>query len=333
MEFNMQNLTMKQVDVFTTKPFGGNPAGVFFNAEGLTIESMRKIAGNMYFCETTFVTKSGSKDATYRIRFFYPNGEANLSGHAMIATCFALAEEGMVQLDHGQTQIYFETNIGNVPVNYYFNKDHTSEISENDKNRIALIVDGNKTGALEKIMLNQIIKGYRPTDIPVGDISKILGIDEKEISGTGLPLEIVSNGLTQLIVPVLHKKTVINMQPDLIRLRLMNQKYEIQTSDVFTLDSLDSYCITYSRHFSPVMGLWEDPASGAGAASIATYLLRHGVITPGTVIMEQGKDVDNLARVFVDIDKTNGEWDSVWVGGLAVTSITREVDVENGEIL
>lgn len=329
----MLNLTMKQVDVFTTKPFGGNPAGVFLHAEGLTTENMRKISGNMIFCETTFVTKAGSGDAEYRIRFFYPNGEANLSGHAMIATCFALAEEGMVQLAHGQTQVFFETNIGSVPANYYLDKGHTSEISKDDKNKIALIVDGNKTGALEKIMLNQTIKGYKKADVPIEEISRILGIDEKEISGTGLPLEIVTNGLIQLIVPVLHKDTVVNMQPDLVRLRLMNQKYEIQTSDVFTLDSLDSRCITYSRHFSPVMGLWEDPASGAGAASIATYLQRHGVITPGTVIMEQGKDVDNLARVFVDIDKSDGERDSVWVGGLAVTSITRELDVEIGEIL
>ena len=90
----MQSLVMKHVDVFTTNPFGGNPAGVISEADALSSEIMLAIAGEMNLSETTFVTLPSTDEALFRIRFFTPSEEVNLSGHAIIASCYALIEDG-----------------------------------------------------------------------------------------------------------------------------------------------------------------------------------------------------------------------------------------------
>ena len=51
----MRLLPFFQVDVFTDRPFGGNPLAVFPDGEGLTTADMQRIAREMNLSETTFV--------------------------------------------------------------------------------------------------------------------------------------------------------------------------------------------------------------------------------------------------------------------------------------
>jgi hypothetical protein len=53
---NMSTLAYEIVDVFTDRPFAGNPLAVFPEAEGLTAVQMQAIASEMNLSETTFVT-------------------------------------------------------------------------------------------------------------------------------------------------------------------------------------------------------------------------------------------------------------------------------------
>ena len=58
----MTVIRIKQVDAFTDVPFGGNPAGVVTNAEGLDEGQMQKVAREMNLSETAFVTPSDKAD-------------------------------------------------------------------------------------------------------------------------------------------------------------------------------------------------------------------------------------------------------------------------------
>lgn len=327
----MKELIAKQVDVFTTQPFCGNPALVITEAHELKIEEMQSIAGEMNSSESTFVTVPESKEAMFRVRFFTPSFEYDLSGHAMIATCFALAEEGKIPLDDGLTTVNFETNVGIVPVEFYFDKSDTSTVITGEPDRISLVVNGVNKGILKKIMINRTINEYRVPEVPVDSIAEVLGVDKSEIIRTHLPVEIVFSGVYQLVVPLLHTETLINMQPDIIKLKLLNQKLGVQTSDIFSLEPIHPDCAVYSRHFSPIMGMWEDMGSGTGASSICAYLLRHGVITKHSITMEQGREIDRLARVMVEAEMAD-DTVSVKVGGLAVTSFIRHLVLEGDEI-
>ena len=83
-------LTIYQVDAFTDKLFGGNPAAVIPLDEWLDTELMQKIALENNLSETVFIVPSGKADADYDIRWFTPEVEINLCGHATLASAWVL---------------------------------------------------------------------------------------------------------------------------------------------------------------------------------------------------------------------------------------------------
>ena len=332
----MSELILKCVDVFTIKPFGGNPAGVITAADDLATEALQEIASGMKMnlVELGFVSVSKRKDAAFRIRYFTPSRELETSGHVTIAACFALLEEGRIVLQNGVTRVVFETDVGIVPVEITFTNDAAPEIAvKKSGNDSIAITGGPNCGILEKIMIRQPVHRYRPASIPTDELAHVLGIEPIEITRTGLPVAVASHDLDWLIIPVKHRDTILKMKPDLIKLAMLNRRHGVQTNHIFTLDSFSADCISYSRHFGPAMGLWEDPASATASAGLSTYLLEHGVTTTDSMIMEQGKEVGSIARIHIEVSRDKGRPESVWVGGLAVTSITRKLDLVSGEVL
>lgn len=330
----MQQLRVKQVDAFTDLPFGGNPAGVITEASDLNVRSMQRIASEMNMSETAFVSGTTRPDATFRIRFFTPTEEVDMSGHVIIAASFALAEDGRVELHDGITRIVFETNAGIIPIDIHFRPDGSPDpLDDAIENGVPLHNGGLQTGTLEKIVLNQKVRRYRHSTIPVGEIAAILGIREREITKTGLPLEIISTGLEQLMIPVDRRETIMRMHPDLIKLSLLDKHYGIDTNHIFSLDTYAPESTTYSRHFAPKLGMWEDAATGTAAAGLGTYLMRHGVVARGIMLMEQGMDENRLARILVEVDESDRNYGIARIGGLAVTSITRTVHVDENSVV
>jgi PhzF family phenazine biosynthesis protein len=84
----------KQVDVFTHRPFLGNPVAVVIGAEGLDSATMQRIAGWTNLSETTFLLKSAQAD--YRLRIFTPRQELPFAGHPTIGSAHAALESGFV---------------------------------------------------------------------------------------------------------------------------------------------------------------------------------------------------------------------------------------------
>ena len=74
----MKSLRFKQVDVFTAKPFLGNPVAVVVSAEALDTAQMQRIAGWTNLSETTFLLKSAKAD--YKLRIFTPRQELPFAG-------------------------------------------------------------------------------------------------------------------------------------------------------------------------------------------------------------------------------------------------------------
>ncbi len=83
-------LDIFQVDAFTAKPFGGNPAAVVPLDTWLPDETMKNIAAENNLAETAFFVKSGDR---YDIRWFTPKVEVNLCGHATLATAHVIFNE------------------------------------------------------------------------------------------------------------------------------------------------------------------------------------------------------------------------------------------------
>ncbi len=75
------------VDAFADAPFAGNPAGVCLPETPLADELMQKIAAENNLPETAFVVKNG---AAWDLRWFTPETEIDLCGHATLGTAFVL---------------------------------------------------------------------------------------------------------------------------------------------------------------------------------------------------------------------------------------------------
>jgi predicted PhzF superfamily epimerase YddE/YHI9 len=91
----MSTLAFKQVDVFTGRPYHGNPVAVVIGAEELETEDMQRIAGWTNLSETTFLLPSSSAD--YRLRIFTPRQELPFAGHPTIGSAHAALEAAFVE--------------------------------------------------------------------------------------------------------------------------------------------------------------------------------------------------------------------------------------------
>ncbi|MCH7943131.1 MAG: PhzF family phenazine biosynthesis protein, partial [Proteobacteria bacterium] len=83
------------LDVFTDRPFGGNPLAVFPEAAGIGDEQMQPIAREFNLSETVFIL-AGTNGADADLRIFTPAYEMPFAGHPTVGSCLILAREGRI---------------------------------------------------------------------------------------------------------------------------------------------------------------------------------------------------------------------------------------------
>ena len=84
----------RQVDVFTTEPYRGNPVAVVHDASGIEDATLQRFAQWTNLSETTFLLAPTTPDADYRVRIFTPVSELPFAGHPTLGTCHAWLEAG-----------------------------------------------------------------------------------------------------------------------------------------------------------------------------------------------------------------------------------------------
>src|SRR6476660_8207815 len=104
-----------QFDVFSSRPFEGNPLAVFTDARGLSDELMQALAREMNLAETTFVLPSDpatERERGVRVRIFTVQEELPFAGHPTLGTAFALRGSS------GASEVNLDLNVGKVPVRF-----------------------------------------------------------------------------------------------------------------------------------------------------------------------------------------------------------------------
>ena len=105
----MKKQPIYQIDAFATTLFGGNPAAVCPLDSWLSDELMQSIAAENNLSETAFILPEGDD---YHIRWFTPNTEVALCGHATLASAFVIFE----YLDYREERIVFHSKSGELQV-------------------------------------------------------------------------------------------------------------------------------------------------------------------------------------------------------------------------
>jgi len=291
------SLDVIQVDAFTDKPFGGNPAAVVLGADYVSEETMYKIAREMNVRETVFVSKSRTAD--FRFRYMTPKSEIGFSGHPTIAAFHALVEVGKIDLLQDVTMTRLETNTGILDIE---------------------IVKNESTGHHEIQITHkkpQFMDTYDPKDYV-----EALGLSLVDIHSPN-PLQTVSTGTPHLMMPVSTQRSLDRINPNWDRLKELQAESDYVSLSVFTRDTRDPTSDAQVRHFGPAVGVYEDPVSGSAAGSLGSYLIRYGFMEatyPVTsIVIEQGHYVERPGRIFVEVRGDQEGIDQVKVSGTAVT--------------
>lgn len=98
-----------QIDAFTNSVFSGNPAGVCLLAEWLNNSVLQSIAAENNLSETAFLVKN---EKGYELRWFTPEIEVDLCGHATLASAFVILN----CLDNSSDAVRFDSKSGTLKV-------------------------------------------------------------------------------------------------------------------------------------------------------------------------------------------------------------------------
>ena len=283
---------IRQVDAFTEVPFGGNPAGVVTVADSLDEAQMQLIAREMNLSETAFVASSDKAD--FKVRFFTPNSEVDLCGHATIGSFAALHEEG--RLEGTRSVFTQETKAGVLEVERSFR-------------------DGRAV-----FTMTQAKPRFRDTGASREEVARLLRVDVSEL--LDVPPMAVSTGLWWFVVGFRRLATVQSLSPDLPAIRDFSGRHGLIGVIPFCLETLDPGADLHMRAFAPFVAIDEDPVCGTGNGSAGAYIGTHRLVDfPDEVdlVSEAGIEVRRPGKVFVSLRREGGEISRVRVGGSAVT--------------
>lgn len=287
---------MLLVDAFTDEPLAGNAAGVVPEAEGLTEGQMQAIARELSVSETAFLTPSGPADRA--VRYFTPEREVDLCGHATVGAHAALHAEG--ELGAGEHTV--ETAVGVLDV----------EIAE----------DGT-------VWMTQNAPSVREVGLSHERIADALGVDAEPLVELAdeLPPAVASTGLPFLVVPATYLRVVGDADPDDEAVADLCRAVDAEGLYLFTFDTLESESTLHGRAFVPLAGIPEDPVTGTASGAVGGYLRRYEAFDsmPEELRLEQGHYVDRPGLVRVRAR------DEITVGGSAVVSLEGELGVPGAE--
>ena len=284
----MDTLPFKQVDVFTQKPFLGNPVAVVLQAEKLTADEMQRTAAWTNLSETTFVLPSSSTAADYRLRIFTPKQELPFAGHPTIGSAHAVLESGFAAPHAGRLQQECLAGIIELDVE----KNSGGE-------RIFVHAPAAKISALEQSQSHRLSAAL---SIPANIASPPLRVDV---------------GVVWLVADAGEAKTLAGIKPDLEEIQKMSAETDAAGVTVFARTQEEAARM-HLRSFAPILGVAEDPVCGSGNASVAAFLVHHGLIHEfGTeYLASQGMSVGRAGEVAVRV--AGG---AIRIGGYAVTCI------------
>ena len=261
------------LDVFTTRPFAGNPLAVITDGDGLSVARMQAIAREMNLSETVFVQKPTSSRALARLRIFTITRELPLAGHPVIGTWHLLAELGVVPASEGAVHVWQQTGAGILPVEIEF-----------------------AGGRPKRVTMTQRPAQFRPARIRPRALAEALGLRQTDLHPE-LPLEFVSTGIFNLMVP-------LRQRPALRRIRL-NQH---ALARLLRRHAVMAYCFALGsrgRAFARGMLPWEqleDPATGSAGGSLGAYLVRHGRLRADQPLeITQGVEMQRPSHLFVRV--------------------------------
>jgi trans-2,3-dihydro-3-hydroxyanthranilate isomerase len=286
------------LDVFTDRPFGGNPLAVFCDQPELSAQAMQTIAREFNLSETVFIVPARDSRALRRLRIFTPAMELPFAGHPTVGAAHTLIESGIAKLEGAQGSFALELGVGLVPIN----------ITRRD------------TGPPFIQLTTAVLPESRKEAPSRAELAQLLSLTEADIVSDRDFAQPYSCGLPYLIVPVRDRRAIAKAKPDTAAWSRILSGAWAQGVFVVCRDPELAGSHIRARMFWPEAGVFEDPATGSAAAALAGYLADRDTQSEGTSrwVIEQGFEMGRPSLIQIEVDKANAKVTAVRVGGTAV---------------
>ena len=276
------------VDVFAESRLSGNQLAVFRDSAKLSTASMQKVAQEMHYSETTFITSEEPHNGGYDVRVFTPGYELPFAGHPTLGTAYVVQSQ-IIGKPAGK--VVLNMKVGQIPVTFSY-----------------------RDGAPDVLWMKQKNPTFGRT-FSRERIAKILGLKASDIDSK-FPVRLVSTGVPFVVVPLTGLNAIKGIEVD--RAGLAKLFKETGTT-VILLFSPETYSKENDLNVR-VLGLPdiipEDPATGSGNGCLAAYLIREGYLGRDSVDIrvEQGYEIKRKSLLLLRAKKTSAGID-VNVGG------------------
>ncbi|HWQ97620.1 MAG TPA: PhzF family phenazine biosynthesis protein [Clostridia bacterium] len=282
------------VDASTDKIFGGNQAGVVLLRDGQAFPDellMQRIAAELKHSETAFVRRINPN--TFELRYFTPESEVPLCGHATVSAFTVLREQGWI----ASGKYLAQTQLGKLDV-----------VVEADQ--IWLRMPRGET--IKQLSPEEAERVYAAYQISKAD------------RPPELPPAIVKVGLPDIMFPVCSKKVLdqaVQNRDEVIRLTRELGLVGVHMFYCTEEETTTAYC----RNFAPLFGIDEESATGTSNASLTHFLLQRGLVKPGTINrFVQGEAMGKPSVILSRVEEDG----TSWIGGSAVISVQGELKID-----
>jgi len=293
-----------QIDAFTKELFGGNPAGVVANADGLTEQQMQKIARELNNSETAFILSPVDDSHNVWVRFFTPTAEVPICGHATVSAHYVRALEN----NYDTCTVVQKTGAGILPVEI---------IKENGDYKI-IMTQG-------KIEFEEPFYDDIKKQIAAALNIKISDYDER------CAVQVVSTGHSKVMVGIKSRTMLDSLKPDMTALAQISKLIKCNGFFVFTFDSEEPGILTKGRMFAPAIGINEDPVTGNANGPLGAYIVKHKLAPNDGQLFafkgKQGEAINRPGTVEVSVEIDNGEPVKVKIGGFANVVFKTEIEL------
>jgi trans-2,3-dihydro-3-hydroxyanthranilate isomerase len=284
-----------QADIFTTRPFAGNPAGVVLDADGLAEAEMRSIAAEMRLAGTAFVTRPTRPGAAFRLRYLSPTREITYSGHTTLGAVHALIERGRL----GPGEVIFDTAVGLLPVT----------VEPRD--------------GVTVMWLAPPVEPPRPLAAPLPPLLAALGLTSGTL-GDWAKAAVTADRDVLLAISGLYALRAL--RPDMAAIAALASAQGLRGLCMVSRETVEPGSTSHCRFFAPHFGIPEDVVTGSVHSPLALWLAEAGVVAldrgRAAFTAEQGDLVGRPGRLLIEMEGAGGAAPRVRVGGSAVTVLS-----------
>jgi len=280
------------VDAFTDHIFGGNQAGVVLLREEQPFPDdslMQKIAAELKHSETAFVKAIDSN--TFQLRYFTPEGEVPLCGHATISAFTVLR------------------SIGEIACGNY--------VAQTQSGDLHVAVESNQIWL--EMPQGELIKML--TSKEAAEVYNAYKLEQADQPADKRPC-IVKAGLADILLPVNSKEKLdqtIQDRDEVIRLSKEHKGVGVHMFYCPTTAEPMAFC----RNFAPLFGIDEESATGTSNAALTHYLSTQQRIKINEInTFVQGEAMGKPSTILSRIDDDG----RIWIGGSAVVSMQGELN-------